>query len=122
MLDVRRRLRRLALLFVAGFFSLMALVFCLVGIFLWLSKHMPDWQAAFIVALAVLTIALIFIIIAGRTRRRKRPVSSGQLQDEFQKLADSVLPSKRGSSAEGAWQLVGAATLIGIIIGRSTRK
>ena len=122
MLDIRRRLRKFVLLIFAAIVATIAFLFFLLGIYLRLSEYLPNWQAALFVAGILIAFALILLMPALANKRRRNTNTVEDIKEEFEAKMSSLLPEKSKSSRNGAWKLIGAAAIIGIVLGRSTRK
>jgi glucan phosphoethanolaminetransferase (alkaline phosphatase superfamily) len=123
LLNVRQRLTNLFLILPVILFIFIAFIFALVGAFLWISEYLPAWQAALCVSGALLVFSALilgFISVSNRRRRQSRPIED--LQKELETMASSFLQETRQLPKKNRWQLIAAATLVGIIIGRSIGK
>jgi hypothetical protein len=106
-----------------GLFGL-AIVFILIGSFLWLSGKMEMWAAALIVAAIVSVVALALMVI-GRTIMRQNSRRDREQLDrvlgEFAPLAYSLMGDNKGAHPSGAG-LMAVALATGIALGRFLRR
>jgi SNF family Na+-dependent transporter len=113
--EARRKAQAVVILAIAAVFLCIAVLFALMTLYLWLSTVVAPWQAAGIIALALLLIGLIFWI-AGRSRLHRR-VRSGARVRQAAAAAIGPAPASDGGGHAGLGA-VAAAAAIGVIVGR----
>jgi len=116
--DLKRRSAGGVIAFFGIGLVLLAGLFAMAGLYLWLATRMAPWEAALVVA-GLLLLAGLGLVLAGRAMIRRQRARN----DEIEALTQALL-GKSGSTAASSTTVgtVAAAAIIGLVIGRSLHR
>lgn len=105
----------------------LATVFLSVGAFLWLAARLEAWEAALIVAVAAVFLAVILMLVGRSLLRRKDRQRHSAMLSGLEALSvltghDPKGPTDKKAADEPGLAIIGAALAAGVLLGRSVKR